>query len=73
MPWIEIPNLGSHVLAIVRRHLPEDRAEHYSTTPVLIEIFVESPRYAGAVYRASGWFPCRNCSEPRALRPGQAV
>ncbi len=23
--------------------------------PVVIEIFVETPRYTGAVYRASGW------------------
>ena len=55
LPWIEIPNLGSHILAIVRRRLPEDWAERYNTTPVLIETFVEIPRYTGAVYRASGW------------------
>ena len=53
MPWIEIPNLGSHILAIVRRRLPEDWTERYNTTPVLIETFVETPRYTGAVYRAS--------------------
>ena len=55
LPWIEIPNLGSHILAIVRRRLPEDWTERYNTTPVLIETFVETPRYTGAVYRASGW------------------
>ena len=54
LPWIEIPNLGSHILAIVRRHLPDDWTERYNTTPVLIETFVERPRYTGAVYRASG-------------------
>ena len=54
-PWIEIPNLGSHLLAIVRRRLPEDWAVRYNTKPVLIETFVETPRYTGAVYRASGW------------------
>ena len=54
-PWIEIPNLGSHILAIVRRRLPLDWTERYGTTPVLIETFVETPRYTGAVYRASGW------------------
>ena len=37
LPWIEIPNLGSHILAIVRRRLPEDWTERYNTTPVLIE------------------------------------
>ena len=55
LPWIEIPNLGSHILAIVRRRLPTDWTERYGITPVLIETFVETPRYTGAVYRASGW------------------
>ena len=55
LPWIEIPNLGSHILAILRRRLPEDWAARYNTTPVLIETFVETPRYTGAVYKASGW------------------
>ena len=55
LPWINIPNLGSHILAIIRRRLPEDSTERYNTTPVLIETFVETPRYTGAVYRASGW------------------
>ena len=55
LPWINIPNLGSYLLAIVRRRLPGDWAERYHTTPVLIETFVETPRYTGAVYKASGW------------------
>ena len=57
LPWITIPNLGSHILAIVRRRLPEDWTERYRSTPMLIETFVETPRYTGAVYRASGWIP----------------
>ena len=55
LPWIQIPNLGSHILAIVRRRLPADWAARYNITPVLIEAFVETPRYTGAVYQASGW------------------
>ena len=55
LPWVKIPNLGSHILAIIRRRLPDDWTERYNTTPVLIETFVETPRYTGAVYRASGW------------------
>ena len=35
--------------------LTESIRERYNTTPVLIETFVETPRYTGAVYRASGW------------------
>ena len=55
LPWITIPNLGSHILAIIRRRLSDDWTERYNTNPVLIETFVETPRYTGAVYRASGW------------------
>ena len=39
----------------MRQRLPGDWTEPYNTTPVLIETFVETPRYTGAVYRASGW------------------
>ena len=55
LPRVEIPNLGSHILALVRRRLSADWTKRYNITPVLIETFVEAPRYTGAVYRASGW------------------
>ena len=55
LPWIATPNLGSHILSLVRRHLPDDWTERYNTTPVLIETFVETPRFTGALYKASGW------------------
>ena len=55
LPWIKIPNLGSHILALIRRRLPDDWTERYNTAPVLVETFVETPRYTGAVYKASGW------------------
>ena len=37
LPWITIPNLGSHILSLVRRILPDDWTERYNATPVLIE------------------------------------
>ena len=55
LPWIAIPNLGSHIFALIRRRLSEDWTERYNTAPVLIETFVENPRFTGAVYKASGW------------------
>ena len=55
LPWIRIPNLGSHILSLVCRRLPRDWTRRYNTTPVLIETFVEIPRFTGGVYRASGW------------------
>jgi len=55
LPWVSIPNLGSHILSLVRRRLPADWTVRYATTPVLCETFVEVPRHNGGVYRASGW------------------
>lgn len=55
LPWITIPNLGSRILAIMRRRLPGDRTRRCNTTPVLIETYVQTPRHTGAVCRASGW------------------
>ena len=55
LPWIRIPNLGSHILALVRRRLPRDWTRRYNTTPVLVETFVEVPRFTGGLYRASCW------------------
>ncbi|MCY4592520.1 MAG: DUF4338 domain-containing protein [Alphaproteobacteria bacterium] len=55
MPWLTVPNLGSHILSLVRRRQPEDWTARYAITPVLCETFVEVPRYSGGVYQASGW------------------
>ena len=48
-----IPNLASHILAMDA--CAGTASERYNTTPVLIETLVETPRYTGAVYKASGW------------------
>ena len=69
LPWITIPNLGSHILSLVRRQLPDDWTERYNTTPVLIETFVETPRFTGALYKASGWTPRRDHQGTGPIRP----
>ena len=55
LPWIRIPNLGSHILHLVRRRLPEDWARRNAMAPVPIETFVRNPPWSGAVHQASGW------------------
>ena len=55
LPWIRIPNLASHILSVVCRQLPRDWTARYRTAPLLIETFVETPRFTGALYKASGW------------------
>ena len=36
LPWIVIPNLGSHILSMLRRQLPGDWTQRYNVEPVLI-------------------------------------
>jgi len=55
LPWIRIPNLASHILSVVCRQLTGDWTARYSTLPVLVETFVEIPRFNGGLYKASGW------------------
>ena len=63
LPWIKIPNLGSHILAIVRRRLPEDWTGRYEASRGTRGAPPCSSRpssrhreaHTGAVYRASGW------------------
>ncbi len=40
-PCMMIPNLGAHILSLVRRRLPEDWTVRCGTTPVLCGTFVE--------------------------------
>ena len=55
LPWIKIPNLGSHILALVRRRLPEDWAERYNTTPCSSKPSLKRRDTRAPSYRASGW------------------
>lgn len=55
LPWVSVPNLLSHLFKRLARQLPHDWHQRYGITPVLIETFVETPRFTGTVYKASGW------------------
>ncbi len=59
MPWIHIPNLASHILSSVRRQLPEDWQRRYNISPVLMETFVETPRFSGV----GGYGKARNSGD----------
>lgn len=59
LPWVGIPNLGSHILAIVRRRLPGDLIERCNITPVLIETFVETPDLYRCRLQGVGLDSCR--------------
>jgi len=55
LPWVEVKNLASHVIARVTHRLAEDWQCRYGYTPVLLETFVDAERFDGTCYRAANW------------------
>ncbi|MCP4967096.1 MAG: DUF4338 domain-containing protein [bacterium] len=55
LPWIQSKNLASMILAKVARTLPDQWLEVYGYRPVLLETFVEKPRFQGTCYKAANW------------------
>jgi hypothetical protein len=55
LPWINCKNLASRILALTSRRLTEDWHARYAYRPVLLETFVEKPRFAGTCYKAANW------------------
>ena len=62
LPWVEIPNLGSHILALVRRRLPIDWTERYNTTPRADRDLRRDPALHRRRLQGVGLDPCRNHS-----------
>jgi hypothetical protein len=54
-PWVDVPNLASHVLSLATKQISDDWLEVYGYRPVLIETFVDSAHYTGTCYRAANW------------------
>jgi hypothetical protein len=52
---VRVPHLASHVLSRCLRRLTEDWRIRYGQTPVLVETFVETGRFAGTSYQAANW------------------
>jgi hypothetical protein len=55
LPWVNVKNLASSVLALAARRLPQDWIARYHIRPVLLETFVEHGRFRGTCYRAANW------------------
>jgi hypothetical protein len=55
LPWIHCKNLASRILALVSHRLPDDWQSRYAYRPVLLETFVEKPRFTGTCYKAANW------------------
>ena len=55
LPWVQSRNLASMILAKAARILPNHWHEVYRYRPVLLESFVEKPRFQGTCYKAANW------------------
>ena len=54
-PWVHVPHLASHLLALAARQLPADWQRRYGARLQLLETFVDRTRFAGTCYRAANW------------------
>jgi hypothetical protein len=55
LPWVEVKNLASKVLSLAAARVSKDFPARYGERVVLLETFVERPRYQGTCYRAANW------------------
>ena len=55
LPWVRVPHLASHLLALTLRRLSADWQAKYGHPIVLVETFVDRSRFHGTCYRAANW------------------
>ena len=55
LPWINIKNLASKVLAMIAKQVADDWMDQHGFRPVLLETFVDPEKYTGTCYQAANW------------------
>lgn len=55
LPWVRVPQLASHLLALALARLSTDWQARYGHPVWLVETFVQDERFTGTAYRAAGW------------------
>ncbi|MGH6958582.1 MAG: Druantia anti-phage system protein DruA [Caulobacteraceae bacterium] len=55
LPWVEVKNLASALLAMAARRLSDDWEAKCAYRPVLLETFTERGRFTGTSYAAANW------------------
>ena len=77
LPWVQVKNLASAILALACRVVPRDWEEQYGVSPVLLETLVDTSRYRGTCYQAANWIHLgttsgRGRQDREHVRHGQA-
>lgn len=55
LPWIKVPCLASHLLALNRSRLSQDWKQVYNHPLYLVETFVDPQLHIGTCYKADNW------------------
>jgi SRSO17 transposase len=55
LPWINVKNLASHILAKSLHLIRRDWKEHFGREPKIVETFVDKARYKGTCYLAANF------------------
>ena len=55
LPWVEVPNLASHILSRMARRLSREWEEIYGHPIHFVETFVDPARHRGTCYLAANW------------------
>jgi hypothetical protein len=71
-PWVQVPNLCSHVLGKAAARIRTDWQNRWGYQPVLIETFVDPSFHEGSCYRAAGWKELGMTTGEGLVRPGHS-
>ena len=55
LPWVSVPHLASHLLAILARRICADWQRKYGHPIHALETYVDRDRHKGTCYRAANW------------------
>jgi len=55
LPWVTVPHLASHILALLTRRVCADWQNKYGHPVHALETFVDRDRFKGTCYRAANW------------------
>jgi Domain of unknown function (DUF4338) len=55
LPWVEVPQLASHILGRIASSLSKDWEQLYGHPVYFAETFIEPGRFRGTCYRAANW------------------
>jgi len=74
LPWLQVKNLASRVLAKAVRQLTIDWQERYAVEPLLVETLVDPTRFRGSCYRAANWIELgRTSGQARVYRQRKRI